>query len=459
VTSDNILILNFSQALDTNLTAADIVLSIEGLTDFTFILEQASPSEWHIVLSTTQQIPNGALATVQISNAYPELSNHSSSGSLASQHAPRTDEEALAEVVGTITSTIAAVFVTTAVVDGFVIGNLSSAWCLISSLQLVAYIPMMDIDLPLVLSQFFISLMDFSIVPNVFAYIEPDDSPTNIDIARRVDLDSSLFLLNSASLTTFIGSQLVWPISLLLSWCCCSKVAEYFVRTARGFRWCFYIRFVIEDYLELVFAVLFQLHFASTDSYNIMANCALAVVALVVVLVAPVAVAVFTYKHSHRFKDQDEKDLRTKYGSLFDEFKNDRGFLSCSFYALFLVRRALYAVVMYCLEVAPVVQVCLHVLHSALTSMFVALYRPFTEHAVNFSTFSSEVGIALSFLLSGLYLLDLSSTSRLIVQWTVMGIVYSVMLVNILVSLVLTVQTFKRTCTKWRQSDEHSTTL
>jgi hypothetical protein len=78
------------------------------------------------------------------------------------------------------------------------------------------------------------------------------------------------------------------------------------------------------------------------------------------------------------------------------------------------------------------------------------VYRPFTENSLNISSLYSEVCISITFLLSGLLLIDLSSSSRVILQWVVLGVVYSMMLVNIAVSTLLTIKGFKELWQKWR---------
>jgi hypothetical protein len=257
---------------------------------------------------------------------------------------------------------------------------------------------------------FFNSVHDFNIVPNVFEYFEPDDSPKNTKSARRVGIDSSLFMVNCGeTLTTFLAALMFWPISCAPTLVRNHRIAGYFYDASTKYKWNFFIRFVIEGYLDLLLAALFQLQFVEASSFNVIANCALAVIALFICLGAPVFAGVFIYKHKHRFNDDEEKALKKFYGSVFEEFKNDRNLLSCIFYVLFFLRRIFYVIILYFLEAFPVVQVCFNVLHSAASALFVGVYRPFTENSLNVSSLYSEVCISITFLLSGLFLIDLSS--------------------------------------------------
>jgi predicted membrane protein len=55
-----------------------------------------------------------------------------------------------------------------------------------------------------------------------------------------------------------------------------------------------------------------------------------------------------------------------------------------------------------------------------------------------------------TFALSGVFLLDLSSSTRFILMWTTLGVVYSMMLVNFIVTVILTAREVKKLVQKWR---------
>jgi hypothetical protein len=430
-------------------------LAIEGLTDFTFTLEELSSKEWKIILDTSQAIKDGALLTVTITNPSiggdALLASSTATGVLTSQSAPKTTEEAQAAAIGATTTAASTTAVSTSIALSFSSGSMSSAWGLINNIQIVGYIPMMHIDLPIGLSSFFKSVLDFNLVPNLFEYFVTDDSPKNFKSARRVGMDSSLFLMNAGELfTTFFLMLLFWPVSCALSKCSHHKVAGYFYDVSCSFRWSFFIRFLIEGYIDFTFAALFQLHNATAASISVLVNVGLAGVFMVLSFLAPVVCVYFVYKNYERFLDPEEKDFRTKFGSVFDEFKNDRGFLSCSFYCLFFLRRLLYVGILYLLQDFPLVQVILNVLHSLMTCAYLVLYRPFQEKYLNISNIYAELCITLTFGLSGVFLLNLSSSAEVIAKWTTLGVVYSMMLVNFLVTCLLAVREYRNLFQKWR---------
>jgi hypothetical protein len=439
-----------------NLTLTDLTLIVEGVTDFTLILEQSSTTGWRITIVTSQAISNGAQVTVTITNPSVDegvqFINDSATGSLNSQSAPLTSEEQQAAAIGATATAASTTAVSTTTAASFSTGSMSSAWGMINNIQMISFIPMMDIDLPLALKSFFVSVLDFNLVPNFFEFFEPDDSPKNIKSACRVDKTSSLFMSNAGELfSTFLIMLLFWPVTCLLAKAKNHKVAGYFYDASSSYKWNFFIRFIIQGYLELTFAALFQLHNTTLSSVNLIANVILAGVFMVLSAVSPIVCVLFIYKNHQRFKDPEEKRFLREFGSVFQEFKNNKGFLSCSFYFLFFLRRFLYVGIQYSLAAYPLVQVILNVLHSIGSLAYLVAFFPFEENYLNISNIYAEFCITATFSLSGVFLLDLSSSARFILMWTTLGVVYSMMLVNFIVSIILTGKEVKRLVQKWRE--------
>jgi hypothetical protein len=438
-----------------NLTLADLTVVIDGVTDFTLILEQSSTTGWKITIDTSQAISDGAQVTVTITNPAVTggalLLNDSASGSLRSQSAPLTSEELQAAAIGSATSAATTTAVSSTTVASFSTGNMSSAWGLINNIKMIGFIPMMDIDLPLGLKSFFVSVLDFNLVPNLFTYFEPDDSPTNIKSASRVNKTSSLFLSNTGDLfSTFIIMLMIWPVTCFLAKAKNNKVAGYFYDASSSYRWSFFIRFYIEAYLELTFGALFQLHNAAFSSFNIIANFCLAAAFAVLSLASPIVCVYFVYKNHHRFRDPEEKHFRKQFGSIFDEFKHDRGFLSSSFYCLFFLRRLLYVIIQYSLEAFPLVQVILNILHSIGSFAYLVTFVPFEEKYLNISNIYSEFCITVTFALSGVFLLDLSNSTREVLMGTTLGLVCSMILTNFIVTVIITANEVNKLMHRWR---------
>jgi hypothetical protein len=453
VTSNNVLVLTFSAAV--NLTLDSLTITVEGSSGVSYVLEQQSAYVWNIILDSSLNLTQGGSIQVDLNPGSFEgyqIPSTTATGTLQSQSAPSTSEEQTAQVIGQTSQAAATTAVAASTAAGFSTGSMTSAWAMINSIQMIGYIPMMDIDLPLALSEFFKSVLDFNLIPNLFQYFVHDSSAAPPSRVQRVGTNSSLFILNAGqTLVTFLMVLSLWPVFCLLSRLKNHKVAGYFYDAAGAFKWNYFIRFFIEGYLDLFVAAVVQLNALSLGSVNFGFNAVLAVIVVVLCALAPIVSGTFILNQFHRFKDDSDVSFHKKWGSLFSEFKNDRGWVSSSFYVIFFTRRLGYVVLMFYLENYPIAQTCMNITHSALTAIFLLIFRPFKETAMNISTCYSELCITFTFGLCGVFILDLSSSSRLILQWVVLGVVYSMILVNFAVSVFLSIRDFRELWRTWRE--------
>jgi hypothetical protein len=462
--SSNTLVLTFASPLDTDLTASAVHLEVEGVKDINFTLEQASQLEWRVVVNSGSKISKGAKVSLSLSlpgvSSTPSNAGESSVVALDSQTEPQTSEEVDASALSRIAKMMLVSSVSASIALGFVRGRMSSTWSLINTLQIIGYIPMMDLDLPLALSEFFKSVLNFSFLPSVFDVLVPGDGPSAVSSAQRVGIDTSLFIINAGELFTYSFALVcLWPLACLLTRLPEPKLAAYFREVSDSYCWGFFLRFFIESYLDLVFASVFQLGSLSEVEYSssILVSVGLALITSAFCIAAPVILSVFVVKNQHRFKEDEENTaFRVMWGSLFDEFKNNRGVLSSCFYVVFFSRRLLYVGLLYWLESQPVAQSVLNMLHSIAVAIFIKKYAPFSEKYQNFNNFAAEAGVTLTFLLSSLNLINLSDDIRLALQWSAIGVVGTVVLINLAVSCLLTYENLRKTKDEWMQKQERA---
>jgi hypothetical protein len=145
------------------------------VTDFTLILEQSSTTGWKITIVTSQAISNGAQVTVPITNPSvaegAQFINDSASGFLSSHSAPSTSEEQQASAIGAVATAASTTAVTASTVAGLY-REYELSLGLVNNIQIIGLIPKMDINLPLGLKSFFVSVMDIKTIPNFLAYFE-----------------------------------------------------------------------------------------------------------------------------------------------------------------------------------------------------------------------------------------------------------------------------------------------
>jgi hypothetical protein len=167
-------------------------------------------------------------------------------------------------------------------------------------------------------------------------------------------------------------------------------------------------------------------------------------VALVICLSAPAVFAYFIIKHASRLNN--DSDLAKRWGSLFEEFKNDRGWKSSSFYVVFLIRRLLYVTLLFTLSSLPLVQIILSAALSILAVVYLVTFRPYKERVMNYCTLFSELCSVLTFFVCGFFLLDLNTTTRDSLKWVALLLGYSISLANFLAALYFALRFLLEKC-------------
>ena len=102
----------------------------------------------------------------------------------------------------------------------------------------------------------------------------------------------------------------------------------------------------------------------------------------------------FSYE---KIKDSTQVEFQEKYGSLFDEFKHDKGFISSIFYVFYLIRRLQFLITQVYFNSMPTFQVSLNIGISFLLLVYLVFYRPFKEKSVNVSYITAEFCLICNF--------------------------------------------------------------
>ena len=142
-----------------------------------------------------------------------------------------------------------------------ILGSPSSAWALINTIQIIAYIPLSSNPLTTRLRAFKIGLGDFNIIPNAFEYIFSTDSTSEPYLeARNYGIDTSVFWINiGPSFTIFILALLLWPFVYLISKCKLGKISVKMLKILGNYKYSFFLRFWTQLYLDVGVFALVQL--------------------------------------------------------------------------------------------------------------------------------------------------------------------------------------------------------
>lgn len=136
---------------------------------------------------------------------------------------------------------------------------------------------------------------------------------------------------------------------------------------------------------------------------------------------------------------KDEGFLK-EFGSLFEEFKNDRGVSSTLFYVLFCLRRLTYVFDLFFLMDYPAVQTAINAVWGAVVVGFLLFYKAFTPRRYLYLNVWLEVVCMSVFALSGVWLSNLGNELSYIL---VIGIVASVTSVFVATQLILVYDIFQ----------------
>ena len=119
------------------------------------------------------------------------------------------------------------------------------------------------------------------------------------------------------------------------------------------------------------------------------------------VLITPAILGVLLYRLRNKVEEQGVVE---KFGSLFYEFKMDKGFISQLFYLVFILRRLQFIITQTILYDYVYIQYSLNLIFSLLQFMYVVYFRPFKEFHVMVSELIGEFCVILTILLSGFWL-------------------------------------------------------
>jgi hypothetical protein len=446
VSEDNILSLSFNTTI--SLAQTGVEVSIDGVRELNFTIE-ANTTEWQLLLGQSVTFNDGSECTVTLSldETCPYvLADSSASAKLYKSVVANTPEQVQANTVSAATQSSSTGSGLASLSLGFISGNPAAAWGLMSSTQLLQFIPMMDIHFPLALKAYLKSSADFNPLPNLFSYFAAQEGPVPA-CAQRQGLDSSDFLENAGRfLTTFVLCFLCLPVLCLLG-----LLSSWFIRLAFEYRWNFFSRFIIQGLVELQVAAFVQLFSTTLAPLSTVLSC----FALVVCMGAPPFFTFIIFKNASRLTEDPEHAQR--WATLFEEFKNDRGWKSSCFYVVFLVRRLLYVTMLFTIDSQPLLQVIVSAALSVGVAAYLVFYRPFKEPLLNFCRIYNELCNFLIFILCGFFLLNLSSTSQSYLKWLVFFFGYSITIAESLGSFYLSIRKLIEKYKSWRSKTQSLT--
>ena len=104
--------------------------------------------------------------------------------------------------------------------------------------------------------------------------------------------------------------------------------------------------------------------------------------------------------------DSENEVFFTRFGSLYTEFKNNKGFLSTQYYFIYFFRRVAYVLSQVYLNSHLLVQNTLNLILSVLQTAFLIYYKPFKEKHILFSNYIGESCVLIVFSIGYVFIFE-----------------------------------------------------
>jgi hypothetical protein len=249
------------------------------------------------------------------------------------------------------------------------LSSLSGLWFFINVIQMYSFLPLLNVDLPIMLFALLASLRGYCPVPNLMEYMIPIEDPKPPYRAGLLGYETSQFLYNSGEMVSALLFSISIEVFLMLvrlilpkKWSnsILGKVLNNLVSECR---WNLFIRFFIESYIEIGIAAGIQLlkikDISNLNSLNQIVNILFGSISAVIsnqifIILFPFRLARFIYTNRAKYEDSE---FMKRWGTLFEDIKQDKRY----FYVYFLLHRLLLIIcflIMVDYAKAQVVSVC-----------------------------------------------------------------------------------------------------
>jgi hypothetical protein len=285
-----------------------------------------------------------------------------------------------------------------AILQTVVSGCLAQIWGMINGMQFIMNLPAINVDFPsnafsviskiMAVATFDIPKFNMETVSKVFTL---PDNDSILDDPDEVNLKNSFELLgySSAYMSNNLGSVFViilvtsflLSLSAILEAVRHPKVQNLNAKLKGKLHWNFVIRLVIEGYMGLVFSVYFNLKYAKcTFSFlGAWVNYFYAIAFAALIGLAPFFVVGF---YSFNFSKLGEKEFSDKFGSVYEGLNtNSRSVIA--FTTIFLIRRALFALLTVLLHKYVIIQLILTIELTMVMVCYMLHLKPFEEKLMN----------------------------------------------------------------------------
>ena len=145
------------------------------------------------------------------------------------------------------------------------------------------------------------------------------------------------------------------------------------------------------------------------------------------------------------------QEFKQKWGSLYLEFKNDKGFFSSQYYFIYFTRRVVYVISQVFLNSFLELQGGLNIIFSLISLGFLAYYQPFKERSLLYSNLIGELATTLVMVLTYCYLWEMSIEVQENLEISIISIVLCSMAIQIIISIYIFAKSLYRI---WKKAEK-----
>jgi hypothetical protein len=151
---------------------------------------------------------------------------------------------------------------------------------------------------------------------------------------------------------------------------------------------------------------------------------------------SPVVIFIASFMTKEKILSGNNEEFNLKWGSLFEEFKNNKGFLSTQFYFVFMIRRLIYGFNQVFLNSVHELQNASNIFGTFLTLVYIFKYFQYKEKGTLLCSILGEISILITMVLSLIFLFDVGDDTEEIVEILIMVIVFSCILAQVVICII-----------------------
>lgn len=281
------------------------------------------------------------------------------------------------------------------------ISNPSTIWIFLSLFQFISYIPLNSNPLTPLLKILFCGFNIGNMFPNPFSgYNHIPQSRPYLE-ARRYGIETGSFIYNAGLLiVNFFIILGAFPFIFIMKKLKLRFVSNKCNELLENYRFSVFLRYWIQSYLDLGFFAIINIRTVTdkkVGNYNWMDTFSLGVSYIVIVtyiqmiiVITPLALLAGSLLSYENIYSQDNEEYTSKWGSLFSEFKNNKGFWSTQYYLFYFIRRLIFIMAQVYLNSYLFFQGALNICLSLLSLIFLLIFKPYKEKTILISSLSAE---------------------------------------------------------------------